>query len=462
MTNKFIQGSAAAVTGLLAMSSLAVAGNGALLGVTTGYPDITYVSATLAGGAAYTTSGGGALTITATSTSVTFVPTGSAEPIAGGTLSLTAKISTAGVFNPTGSVFSIAGTVIDTKGTPAVGDDVTYSGTLLSGTVTDYGILDIASVDLADFKLKATGGSLLAKVGGANAVLGMTTTLEDSTFAGTFASNWNAATAKGNVGPLPTKQPFPCYNVGNIAIKNKSGTTNDEVSISKSGVQLPVGVNFNPAADDVTVQIDGLTTVIPAGSFIQQGTKQDFKYSTASGVTPKVTMRLNFDKGTWDYNYGKGDVALITTANGVDVTLTVGIYTGTEHVVVVTNNGSSSDSHASHPPSCKPGGGGSDSGTPGSNKQSCIASITVQDPSSNLLVKLRSLAEIGHPQTAFVDGTTGEIGIIHTSCSQCLTCGQVWTGGSGGAFTIVELGGSPGDKMALKCGVTNASCSILP
>jgi len=460
--NRHTRISATLFSGLLAMSSLAVAGNGALLGVTTLYPDITYVSGTLAQGAVYTAGSTHNLVITATPTTVTFTPTGSPETVVGGVLTVTANIKTTGIFDPSGSTFKLTGTVIDTKGTPSAGDDVTYTGTLLSGPVTDYGILDIGTTDLADFKLKATGGSLLAKMGGNNAVVGMTTTLEDSTFAGLFTSNWSAATVKGNVGPVPTKQPFPCYNVGNIAVKNKSGATSDEVKITKSGVQLPVGVNFNPAADDVTVAIDGLVTIIPAGSFVQQGSQQDFKYSTASGVTPKVTMRLNFAKGTWEFNYTKGDVSLITTANGVDVTLTVGIYTGTEHVVVVTNNGSSSDSHASHPPSCKPGGGGSDSGTPGINKMSCISSIIVSDPTGNIITKLRSLAEIGHPETTFTDQTTGEVGIIHTSCSQCLTCGQVWPGGLGGAFTILELGGAPGDKMALKCGVADASCDIQP
>jgi hypothetical protein len=459
--NRFIRGSAALLAGLLAMSSSAMAGNGALLDVVTGYPDITYVSATAAGGAVYTTGASGSLIITATATSVTFTPTGNAEPIAGGGLSLTAKINSAGTFNPTGSTFTISGTVVDTKGTPAAGDDVSYTGTLLSGTVTDYGIINISTTDLADFKLKATGGSLLAKVGGANAVVGMTTTLEDSTFAGSFATNWSSATAKGNVGPGPTKQPFPCYNVSDVSIKNRSGTTNDEAHVNKSGVRLPTGVYFNPAADDVTVAIDGLVTTIPAGSFVQNGTKQDFTYNTASGVTPKIQMRLNFEKATWEFDLTKGDVALATTADGVDVSLTVGIYMGTQHVVL-TNSGHSSDSSQTSQPSCKPDGTGSDSASPGSNKLSSIAALTLRTPSGTYSGKTRSAAGISHPNTAYVDDVTGELAIVNTSGGECLQCGQVVSGTNGGAFTIMKIKGRPNDTLARKCGVYNASCDILP
>jgi hypothetical protein len=38
----------------------------------------------------------------------------------------------------------------------------------------------------------------------------------------------------------------------------------------------------------------------------------------------------------------------------------------------------------------------------------------------------------------------------------------VVTGNQGGSFTIMQIKGRPGDTLARKCGVVNASCDILP
>ena len=207
---------------------------------------------------------------------VTFTPSGSPEFISGGSLSISANINAAGTIS--GGTFTIGGTVIDTKGTPATGDDVSYSGTLLSGTVLDYGIADLGGpggTDLSDFAMKATGGTMLTKVGGANTPIGASVTLEGSTFAGSFASAWTATTTKGDVGPNITTVPFPCFNFSNLTVKNRSGTTNDEVHIGRGGVRLNAGDTFDPDPDDVTVTLDGLVISIPAGSFHQNGGRRE-------------------------------------------------------------------------------------------------------------------------------------------------------------------------------------------
>ena len=171
-------------------------------------------------------------------------------------------------------------------------------------------------------------------------------------------------------------------------------------------------------------------------------------------------MRLNFEKSTWDFDLSKGDVALITTPN-VDVTLTVGIYTGTQSVTVV-NSGHSSDSSNTHAPNCRLSGTSSYSSTPGTNKLSSISALTLKTPSGAYSSKTRAEAGISHPNTAYVDDTTGELAIVNTSGGQCLQCGQVVSGTSGGAFTIMQIKGRPNDTMARKCAVYNASCDILP
>ena len=175
---------------------------------------------------------------------------------------------------------------------------------------------------------------------------------------------------------------------------------------------------------------------------------------------PKIQMRLNFEKATWELDYTKGNVALITTP-GVDVTLTVGIYTGTQSVTV-TNSGHSSDSSNSHAPSCKLAGNSSDSSTPGSGKLSSISTLSVKAPNGTVEHKQRSNGGISHPNTVYIDSSTGELAIVNTSGGQCLQCGQVVTGTNGGAFTIMKIKGRPNDTLARKCAVYNASCDILP
>ena len=437
------------------LAGSALAGNGALLGVTTGYPLINFVAATVPQGASYN---GTTLSVTGMPVFITFAPSGAAEFISGGALSISANINAAGTFSS--GTFSITGSVIDTMGTPGTGDDVSYSGTLLSGTVTNYGIINLGSTDLADFAMKATGGSLLAKVGGLNAAIGASVTLEGSTFAGSFASTWSATTTRGDVGPSANKIPFPCFNFSSLNVKNRSGTTNDEVHISKGNVRLNAGDTFHKATDDVSVTIGGLTVNIPAGNFVQVGTTQDYKYSTASGVKPKIKMRLNFVKSEWEFDLTDGNVALVGTGS-VTVTLMVGNYTGSQ-TTVVSSHGTSSDSSSSHAPSCKLTGTSSDSATPGSGKVSSITSMSVRTPSARYVTKSKSGGTIKHPSTVVVDTVTGELATVDTSGGTCLRCGDVVTGSTGHAFQIMKIVGRPGDTLARKCGIYTSSCDILP
>ena len=83
--------------------------------------------------------------------------------------------------------------------------------------------------------------------------------------------------------------------------------------------------------------------------------------------------------------------------------------------------------------------------------------MTVQHSSGALSTKTRAGAELLHPNTVFTDDATGDMAIVHTSCSACLQCGDV-----NGNFTIMEIDGLPGDKMSQKCLVPDASCSLLP
>jgi hypothetical protein len=459
-----IGGFAALVVSALGISSPASAGNGALLGYDIGYPVINFVSAQVAEGATY---GSGLLTIDATPVFVTFRAGGPAEFIGpcGSTvpsLNIKAKINSSGVVTAEDS-FTIKGEVIDTKGTPSTSDDVSYCGTLLSGKSQDYGIVNLGTTDLMDLKLKATGGLMLSAFGGNNAVIATSVTLEGSTFNGTFA-NWNAATVKGDLGPPVTTKAFPCFNYKYLKLYNRSGTTNDSIRIKKGGIRLDAGDTFNPAADNVTISFDGLVIDIPAGSFVQNGTKQDFSYQTASGVKPKIKMRLNFEKNSWEFEYKYGDIALVDTSDGqVKVTLVVGDYEGSQISPINHHgaSGSSSSDQTAHP-SCKLSGTSSDSATPGLFKQSTVAGMTVQTPSGAFIEKSRTTGGVFHPITPVSDPATGEVANFDTSGGTCLACGNVMLGDMGGTFTIMRIEGSPNDHMAQICGIYNASCDLLP
>lgn len=180
------------ISGMLLLAgffSLAVtAAPNPLLGVQTGNPDFLYRSGTNQG-CVYD---GTALTITATPLTMTLVSGDTPNFVTGGTLTITANIDATGVFS-TGT-----------------GDDVIITGVagafgspLLTGTLTNYGIADLGATDRADFTFTVTGGSLAADFGGVGSEGGIITTMEGSTYTGSFGVNWACGVAKGNVGPTP-------------------------------------------------------------------------------------------------------------------------------------------------------------------------------------------------------------------------------------------------------------------
>lgn len=205
MSTKRTKNLIAPVAGLctLLVAGITSAGNGALLGVQVDYPRINFTEGVASQGATYN---GTTLTITSTPVFVTFASGGRAEFVSGGNLVISANIDGGGVLS--GGTFTISGTVIDTM------TSTTYTGTLLSGTVSDYGIVDTGGpggTDLADFIFNATGGALLSLMGtNVNAVM----SLEGSGYAGGFAAPWSAERAKGDIAPPPQVPSMPPHTIG--------------------------------------------------------------------------------------------------------------------------------------------------------------------------------------------------------------------------------------------------------
>jgi hypothetical protein len=181
------------------LSTVAAAGNGALLGVPIQFPQINFLS--LAGqGASYNLT---TLQILGTPTLVTFNSGSTSEFVLGGTLTLSANIDASGTLS--GGTYSISAVQVTDTSTAN-----TYTGVLISGAVTDYGIIDTGGpggTDLADFELTVTAGSMKGLFDAVGSTAGAVVSLEGSSFSGSFAVTWSAARAKGDFGPIPGVTP---------------------------------------------------------------------------------------------------------------------------------------------------------------------------------------------------------------------------------------------------------------
>lgn len=167
----------------------------ALLGLQIAYPQMNYTTSSTDIGATYDMN---AATLTITSTPVFLTPTssGSSSFISGGSMTLIANIDNAGLIYPGGTFEIKSGATV-----------------LLAGSVDDYGKSD--STSLIDFGLTVTSGTLAADFLAVNSSgeTAAVMSLLSSTFTG-FGSNWTAADAKGDIGPVPTIAELPAHTIG--------------------------------------------------------------------------------------------------------------------------------------------------------------------------------------------------------------------------------------------------------
>ncbi len=184
------------------LSGMANAGQGQLLALPTGYP---LVDTDAVGGTCSYDTGTSALTLTANATIVTFDAAGTNIGfITSGIMTLSANIDSSGIL--TGGSFVLTGDTTDFTTFES------FPSPLLTGVITDYGIAMPGTTDGANFRVAATGGSLLARypVGDDIAV---SVTLEGSTYNGSFASNWGCTRPKSSIGPTPPAVQESC-NLG--------------------------------------------------------------------------------------------------------------------------------------------------------------------------------------------------------------------------------------------------------
>lgn len=163
-----------------------------LLGLSLGFP----VALSNGGSACSYSASSGTLTLNSLPTLLVWESTESNVSIFDSTASMdiTVSLNSAGGFI-SGS-FTLTGTVTDEL------TSETFTSPLLTGTIVAYGVAAPGTTDNADFRIQPTGGSLLARYPDGDQI-GVTATLENSTFAGSFASDWGCAAAKMNAGPIP-------------------------------------------------------------------------------------------------------------------------------------------------------------------------------------------------------------------------------------------------------------------
>ena len=439
-------------------------GTSGLLGVQPGFPQLDSTGGP-GQGCSYDS---GTMTLTVTSTpGLYFSDANSLDFVTAGVLTVTTVLDLAG--NVQSGTFVV-------NGTTAIGG---LTDPLLTGIVDSIGLSDTSApaggTDQGDYRISPTGGSILGDPNWpAGADIGATLTMEGSDYSGSLASDWSCARAKLIVGPIDgggvIKDPFSCYAVNKVSTTNKSGTNKDKVKVYKAGIRLDLPEMVDMTTDMTQVRIDDLTIDIPGGAFDDKGNGK-WEYQTASGVIPKIKMKIDFNKATWEFDCTGCDASLIDTSDGIDVCLMINGYESCENVPaggmssggMGHSSGHSSGGKGGSNKSCKLASDGgsntSDSGTPGAGKLSCLASMTVEHAMSGVQIeKTRVDGTLLHPETVFTDPLVSpDSATFHTSCSKCLQCGDL---DSTGKFFIKELVGIPGDKMAQKCGVPDASCGM--
>ncbi|WJW74486.1 hypothetical protein QVG61_08130 [Thiohalobacter sp. IOR34] len=191
--------------GLLAAGLWAAPVGATLLGVSPGEPTAIYGS--LRGEGLNFDAASGSLTASGTPLAMVFGGT----PVRfgpGAALSLGFRLDNMGQVTGgrVGNDFELLGRLdLDGDGTPE------YSGMLLSGEILKFGYLDLtATIDAMDFLFSPTGGALAGDF--AHSSIAVSMLLENSTFAGSFASDFSSSRIKGKVGPgglPPQRLPEP-------------------------------------------------------------------------------------------------------------------------------------------------------------------------------------------------------------------------------------------------------------
>jgi len=140
-----------------------------------------------------------------------------------------------------------------------------------------------------------------------------------------FSSRNNLSSAVAT--PYPDMAAFSIQSARGTYKNRPLGARKDRVQIGRAMLQLPGGVVFDQATDEVEIAVDKLIITIPAGSFVQRGRRRPiYIYRTARGASPAIRVKLDFYRGLWSFRLTNGSAAGISSTNGVVVLLRIGGY----------------------------------------------------------------------------------------------------------------------------------------
>ncbi len=256
--------------------------------------------------------------------------------------------------------------------------------------------------------------------------------------------------------PAPVTDPLACYHINKVKIYDRTDISRDVIKIQKASFRLPDTAVIDFSTAEVEFNIDGMLFNIASGDLIKKGDKEDYIYKSTAGASPEISARLRVDKAEWELKVKDTNVSMDTT-DGLDIGLSINNIRSSENVLIDSKDGIKYKYKNYPKQSCRLDKlDEANEPLPGNNKLSCISSMTVRHISGREVTKSTVEANLLHPETVFIDETTGDYAAFHTSCSRALACGDI-----AGNFVISEISATPGDKLSQKMGVDDASC-ILP
>ena len=116
-------------------------------------------------------------------------------------------------------------------------------------------------------------------------------------------------------------------DIEHMRIEFSPKPNHDNVKILQARFWLEEGASFDLAVDDVRVNVDGVVTTIPAGSWTEK--KGIYYFNSPKGVTPEVHMEIDPATGKWSLIVYYTDASSVNKGGGVHVAFVIGeMFTG--------------------------------------------------------------------------------------------------------------------------------------
>jgi len=138
--------------------------------------------------------------------------------------------------------------------------------------------------------------------------------------------------------PVDNGTDLACFSVNKVKLHRYHGMNKDKLQIKYAGFRMVDNVKLDLTQEDVFITVDGIVYEFPAGSFKQRGIKHKFEYKSPSHETPKIKASIDFDKSKWSLKVSKADATYIDNSDGVDISLSMGGYQGSENVMLKSKN----------------------------------------------------------------------------------------------------------------------------